>query len=156
MFAEQFVVDPWLVVKPLEKTRRYQLHQVVIALGILAEQDQMVRSPRSWLKIIAVIGRLPGLLPAVESAALGNVNFTTDDRLYISLAGFVEEIRRREEIPVVGYGHRRHLLPRRFIKQLGSLARPVQQAVVRMNVQVNKLGVAHELILIPHAVKCDR
>ena len=82
-------------------------------------------------------------LSAVVSAAFGNVHFASDNRLDVALAGFIKEICCGEKISVVRNGHRGHLLPRRFIKQLGSFARPVEQTEIRMNVEMNKLRLTH-------------
>ncbi len=76
-------------------------------------------------------------------AAFGDIDFATDDGLDVALAGFVEEIRGGEEISVVGDGHGGHLLAGRFIQKLGGLASPVEQAVIRMNVKMNELRLAH-------------
>ena len=79
----------------------------------------------------------------MDRLALGNIDLTTDDRLNVSLAGFVEEIRRSKKVAVVGNGHGGHFLARRFIQQFGGLTSSVEQAVIRMNVKMNELRLAH-------------
>lgn len=81
------------------------------------------------------------------AAAFGHIDFATDDGLYIALAGFVEEVGGGEKIAVVGDGHRRHFLAGGFIEELRGLARPIEQAVIGVNVEVDELRVAHSVSL---------
>src|SRR2546429_7437172 len=80
-----------------------------------------------------------GLFATVVATAFGDVDLAANDGLDVALAGFIEEIRGREEIAVVGDGYRRHLLTGCFIEQFGSLASPVEQAVIRVYVQMYEL-----------------
>jgi hypothetical protein len=77
------------------------------------------------------------------AAAPGNINFAADDGLDIALAGFIKEIGGGKEIAVVGDGHGWHFLPGGLIEKLGGLACPVEQTEIRMNVKMDKLGLAH-------------
>src|SRR5438067_989268 len=58
-----------------------------------------------------------------------------------------------------GDGYRRHLLTGCFIEQFGSLASPVEQAVIRVYVQMYELRLAHGTILkLPSKIcitQCD-
>ena len=80
---------------------------------------------------------------AFVAAALGHIDFATDDWLDVTLAGFVEKIGGGKEVPMVRNGHGGHFLPRSFIEQLGRFACPVEQTEIRMNVKMNKLRVTH-------------
>jgi hypothetical protein len=44
---------------------------------------------------------------------------------------------------MVSDGHGRHFLAGRFIQELGGFASSIEQAVIRMNVKVNKLRLTH-------------
>jgi hypothetical protein len=44
---------------------------------------------------------------------------------------------------VIRNGHRRHLLAGGFVKKLAGFARAVEKAEIGMNVEMNKLGIAH-------------
>src|SRR5215469_12132294 len=84
-------------------------------------------------------------LAAVVAAAFGKVNFAADDGLDVTLAGFIEEIRSSEKIAVVRDGHGGHLLSGGFVQQLGGFASPVEQAVIRVYVQMYELRLPHRL-----------
>ena len=59
-------------------------------------------------------------------------------------ARFIEKIRAYgEKIAMVGDGYRRHLLAGSFVEKLAGLARAVQKAVVGVDVEMNKLRIAH-------------
>src|SRR5206468_9487162 len=99
---------------------------------------------RAGLHFAAVpVPRGRGFFPAVVAAAFGDVDFAADDGLDVTLAGFIEEVCSGEEIAVIGDGHGGHLLARGFVEKLTGFARAVKQAEVRMNVKMNKLGIAH-------------
>src|ERR1700724_1964390 len=80
---------------------------------------------------------------AVMAAALRDVYFAPDDGLHVALAGFVEEIGRGKQVAVVCDRHGGHFLPGRLIEKLCGFASTVEQAVIRMNVQMNKRRVIH-------------
>jgi hypothetical protein len=44
---------------------------------------------------------------------------------------------------VIRDGHGGHLLARGFVEKFGGFARTIEKAVVRMNVEMNKLRIAH-------------
>ena len=104
----------------------------------------MIASAHARFGLAAIVTASPVcFLSAVVAATFGHVNFAPNNRLDIALAGFIEEISRGEKISVIRNGYRRHLLPRRFVKQLGRFARPVEQTKIRMNVKMNKLRLTH-------------
>ena len=104
----------------------------------------MIRAAHPGFGVAAILAVAPiCFFAAVMAAALGHVDFAADDGLDVALASFVEKISRGEEIPVVGDGHGRHFLAGRFIQELGGLAGPIEQAVIRMNVKMNELRLAH-------------
>ena len=78
-------------------------------------------------------------------AAFRYVHFAADNWFHITLAGFVEKISRGEQVSMVGYGHRGHLLAGRFVQQLASLAGAIKQTEIRVNVEMNKFWFCHEI-----------
>ena len=147
MFCEEVVIDARLVVEAFEETSRHQLDEIVIAFEIFAKQDQMVAAARAGLDFALIAIRKgahrSGFFAAVVAAALGDVHFAADDGLYIALAGFIKEIGGSEQVAVVGDGHCRHLLARSFIEQLAGFAGTIEKTEVRVDMQVNKLRLAH-------------
>src|SRR5215472_11973778 len=137
-------IKPRLVVKAFKEAGRHQLDQVVVALQRFAKQNQMIRAAHARLELAAVLPVAGGLLCPVKPAALGHVNFAADNRLDVALARFVEKICGCEEIPVIRDGHRRHFLPRSLIEKFGSLARPVKQTEIGVDVKMYELRLPHE------------
>ena len=104
----------------------------------------MIRAAHSGFGLAAILAvAAVRSFTALVAAAFGHVDFAADDGLNVALAGFVKEIGGGEEIAMVGDGHGGHLLAGRFIQKLGGFASPVEQAVVRMNVKMNELRLAH-------------
>ncbi len=125
VLSQQVVIDARLVVEPFQESGGYQLHQVVVTLGIFAEQNEM---------IVAALGhglcaRLPIRLPvgrrgplrvrsasvatgffraAIVAAGARDVNFATDDGLHAARGGFVMEALGGKQIAVIGDGHSGH------------------------------------------------
>ncbi len=144
VLGEQVQIDAWLVIKTFQKSGGDQLDQVVIALEIFAEQNQVVAAAGTGLHFSAITVRdLRRFLSAFVAAAFGDVDFAADDGLDVALRSFIEKVRGREQIAVIRDGHGRHLLARGFVEKFGSFARAVQKAEIRMNVEMNKLGIAH-------------
>src|SRR5213082_2524185 len=86
-----------------------------------------------------------GFFAAVVTAAFGDIDFASDDGLHVPLTSFVKEIRGSEKVAVVGDGHGGHLLAGGFVQQLRGLASPVEQAVIRVHVQMYELRLPHRL-----------
>ena len=84
-----------------------------------------------------------GFFAALVAAALGEIDFTTDDGLNVPLAGFVEEICGGKEVAVVGDSHGRHFLAGGFVEEFGGFAGAVEKAEIRVDVKMNKLGITH-------------
>jgi len=130
-----------------QESRRDQLDEIVVALQVFAKQHQMVAAACAGLCFpLVAIGKRPhrrGLFPAIVAAALGDVHFAADDGFDVALAGFVKEIRCGKQVAVVGNRHGGHLLAGRFIEQLAGFARTIEKTEVRVDMQVNKLRLAH-------------
>jgi hypothetical protein len=68
------------------------------------------------------------------AASFGQIDFATDDGLYVALAGFIEEIGGGEYVAVIGNSHRGHFLARGFIEEFGGFAGSVEEAEVSVDV----------------------
>ena len=132
---EQLPVDARLVVVALEVAERAEVDEVAVALGRLGEQRQV---------------RLPLLLLV---PVVGDVDLAADDGLHALLLGRLEQVDRAGERAVVGERDRRHLQLRRPLRQLGDPAGPVEDRVLRMNVEMDeRRGLGHgqpTLLVLP-------
>ena len=150
VFGEKVVVDAGLVIETFEKTGGDKLDEVAIAVHVFAKEDKVIAAARARLifAIVAVAGADgSGFLAAIETGTLGEIDLATDDGLNVALTGFMEEVGGGKEVTVVGNGHGGHFLPGSFIEEFGSFARAVEQTEVRVDVQMNKLGIAHGIRL---------
>ena len=122
---EQLPVDPRLVVVALEVAGRGELDQVRVAGVVLGEQRE-VR--------VALLLRV---------AVLGDVELAAENRLDSDLARLLVELDRAGERAVIGERHRRHLELGRAGGEPGYAARPVENRVLGVDVQVNKASFSH-------------
>ena len=147
VLAEEFIVDAGLVVEAFQETSGDEFDQIAVAFEGFAEKNEVIGATSAGLEVVAVLGDGPGLLSPFEAAALGNVDFTADDRLDVALGGLIEEIGSGKEVAMVGDGHSGHFLPGGFVEKFGSFARAVKKTVIGVNVQVNELRVSHGVSL---------
>jgi len=125
VLRQQVVVHARLVIEAVEKPRGYQLDEIPVALFVFREQNEMVRPLRFAPPVFVIVRR--------------DVHFAPNNRFHAVRRRLVEEIRRRKQVSVVGYRHRRHPSPRGFLRQLADFARPVEQGVIRVQMQVGKI-----------------
>ena len=125
--GQQVLVDARLVVEPLGVGRGRELHEVVEPLVGFRQQDEVVR-------------RFADRPALGEPAARRDVHLAPEDRLDAPLPRLVVKDDRREQVPVLGHRERRHLEPLGLGQQLADPARPVQQRVLRVQVEVDELG----------------
>ncbi len=119
---EQLPVDARLRVVALEVAERAQLDQVRIA-GVRLGQERQVR--------VAARARV---------AVVGDVDLAADDRLDPLVARRLVEVDRAGERAVVGERHRRHLELGRARRERRDPARPVEDRVLAVDVQVDEVG----------------
>jgi hypothetical protein len=116
----------------------------VVAFARFAKQHEVIAAAHSRLAFAALLPASPGsLFSAVEAAAFGNVDFAADDGFDVALARLMEEICSREQVPMVGHGHRWHFLARCLVEQFRGFACSVEQAEIRMHVEMDELRLAH-------------
>ena len=118
-----------VVISFLVRPRR-EPQQVAEPDAVLRQQGQVVRIP--FVPVAPRARRPIGPLPGSD------VRFDADDRDDPRRLRLAEELDRPEQVPVVRQRHRRH--PQRLdpLDQVGDLARPVEQAVVAVAVQVDE------------------
>ncbi len=124
---QELPVDPRPVVKALQLSRRGQPTQIAIAFLIFRQQDDVAE--------LAVVGRV-----SVEPAARGKIHLAADDRLDAGLARLFVKLDGPEQGAVIGGRHGRHAVGGGSFDQIVDADRPVQQAVLGVDVQMNEVG----------------
>ncbi len=132
VLGEQLAVHPGLVVVALEVGLGDELHEVRVAGRGAGEHRAVARA------LVAAILARP-----LEAAARGHVELAAEDRLHSRLGARGVEVHRAEEVAVVGEGQRRELERLGPIDQLLEAGRPVEQAVLRVHVQVHEVAMFH-------------
>ena len=117
---EQLPVDARLVVVALEVAERGELDEVRVALVRLREQRQVRVALR--------------LRPAV----VGDVDLAADDRLDAGLLRLAKELHGAGERAVIGQRDGWHLESRGLLDEVRDPARPVEDRVLGVDVQVNE------------------
>ena len=142
MLRQQVVVDARLVVEAFEESGGNQLDQVAVALGVFAQQHQMIGAALAGLRLRARVSvgahRGCGVCAAIVAAAARHVHFAADDRLDAARGGFVVELLRGKKIAVIGDGHGGHLAARRFVDDLFNVASAVEKTVIGVQMQMNE------------------
>jgi hypothetical protein len=123
VLRQQVQIDARLVIEPLQVPRRDQLDEVAIPLLVLAQQHHVVVAVRIRARLVPL---------------LRNVHLAPDHRMHSRRLGRVIELDRAEQVPVIGHGHRRHLLLDHGLHELVDIAGAIQQGIVGMAMQVDK------------------
>jgi hypothetical protein len=122
---EQLPVDARLVVVALEVAGRGELDQVAVAGVVLGQQREV------------------GVALPLGPPVLGDVELATQDRLDALLASLLVELDRAGERPVIGERDRRHLELGGPLRERRDPTRPVEDRVLRVDVQMDEAGLAH-------------
>ncbi len=132
--GEQCLVDPWLVVVAFHLTDGGQLAQVAVPLLVFGQQHH-------------VTGAIPIEGGFVGKRSRGHVAFATDNGFDAGRGSLLVEIQRAEHGAVVGDCYRRHTKGFHFFEQVLQSDGPVQQAVLGMDVQMDKISrcLGHDL-----------
>jgi hypothetical protein len=102
----------------------------VVALVGLGQQNEVVRR----LTYIAALG---------QPAAGRDIHLASQNRLDAALLGVVVKDDRREHVPVLGNGQRRHLESGGLVEQLIDAARTVEQRELGVTMKVNEVLISH-------------
>ena len=127
---EQLPVDARLVVVALQVAQRGELDQVGVALIRLGEQRQ-------------VCVALP-----LQAAVVADVDLAADDRLDAVTGGLAVEGHGTGERAVVGERHGRHLEPRGLLAERRDPARPVEDRILGVDMQVDERGTQGRAIVL--------
>ncbi len=127
--SQQVFINARLVVIAFDVGRGGELHQVAVAALVFAEQHE-------------VVGAV-GISGSVEPAGGRNVDFAADNRLDVALLRGLVKLYGAKKIAVVGHRHGRHFQLRGAVHQLADFARTVEQTVVGMKMQMNKILGSH-------------
>ena len=129
---EQLPVDARLVVVALEVAERGELDQVRVPLVRLGEDGQV------------------GVALLLLQAVVGDVDLAADDRLDPLLLRLAVQLDRAGERAVVGERDRRHLQLRGPRGERGDPARPVEDRVLGVDVEMDEGRLGHgEAIVLP-------
>ncbi len=130
VLGEQLPVHPGLVVEALQVGLRDQLHEVGMARAVADQHGAVARA-----LVAAVLAR------ALEPAAGRDVQLAAQDRLHPGLLAARVEVHAPEEIAVVGERDGGESQRLGLADELLELGRAVEQAVLRVDVQVDEVGV---------------
>lgn len=137
---QQFLVDPRLVVKTFEVRGGRHLDEVVKA-GLIHGQQREVR-----------LGFLHLGRGFVRAMSWGDVGLVADDGLELVGSALVVEVHGPVDVAVVGHGDGVHAHAFDLLDEVANAIGPVQQAVLRVAVQVNERAVGcggtHRCILV--------
>ena len=132
---QYLLVDSRPVVKPLRIRSTGQFQQILIALIVPSQKNQMVTR----------IGYTTCF--SVTSVSRRNVALATYDRFYPQRQGFGIEFHRPEQVTVVGNGQAVHAQLLTQLQQIVYTSGPIQQRVRCMRMQMNELRLGHVLCL---------
>ena len=135
----QFVaVGTRMAVKALRPRLRDKFHEVVVALLVLCQHQQV---------IVCAVARC---LLLVREMARSDVHLAAHDRLegdealllplVVHLVHVVQELLDAHHVAMVGNGHARHAVGNGFLDKLRDSRLPIEDRVLRMDVKVNEGG----------------
>ena len=125
MLGEELLVDPGVVVMPLQIAHGDQVAEVAPALLVLGEEDQVVRDP---------------LAPILSPLGPGHVGFAAEDGLDPGVLGLLVEVDRAEEVPVVRDGNGGHLLLPHRLHEILHADGSIEQGVEGVEVEVDEVS----------------
>ena len=86
---------------------------------------------------------LPGNPAFRQPAPRRHVHLAAENRLDAVLTRVIVEDHRREHVPVLGDGDRRHFQPGGLIEQLVDAARAIEQRILGVQMKMNEFLVSH-------------
>ena len=124
VFPQKLLIHTRLIIKPFGKAIGNQLNQIMVALIIFSQKNQMI--------ITAALALL------CEARALRHINLTAENRLDAGLQCRLVKFHRTIHRTVVGDGNAVHPQLLHPLHQFLYLGRAVQKAVFRMNMKMRK------------------
>lgn len=139
VLAEDVLVDPRLVVEPIDVGHRREAHEVAVTFLVPREQREVEeRAPRRPLLL--------------EPAPRGDVGLHADDRPDAFGSALPIELDRPEEVAVIGEGERVHAALLRRSDELRYRHRSVEEAEVAVDVQVDEVRSRRGHVVSLHGV----
>ena len=124
--AQQLLVHARLVVKTVQKAVADQLDQIMIALLVLGQEDQVVTAARQFRGLVRMI--------------VADVNLAAENGLDAEILAGRVEIGRAEHVAVVGDGAGGHAVILGAGAEILDADGAVQQAVFGMAMQMDEIG----------------
>ena len=130
MAGKELVVHTRLVIEALEKARGNKLDEITIAFVIFAKKNEMVRAFGIGTTVFMIVGR--------------DVNLAANDWLHAMRRRLVIEIRRREQVAVIGNRYCGHAAACGFFGEFADFTSAVKQGVIGVEMQVYEICGGHE------------
>jgi hypothetical protein len=126
VLAEDLLVDARLVIESLDVGPGYQADEVSVPLVRFGQQNEVMRLFRARLRL------------SVMPGSGGHIHLGAYDGLDPFPVRLLVEVHRADHAPVVGQRHGGHTHPRDFAHEVLDLDRPVEEAVLGMQMQVDE------------------
>ena len=137
MLGQKFLAHPRLVIKPVQRRFRRNLHEVAIPFLVFGQHQQMVIGiALGWSALDVVV------------VLLADIKLATHDRLDPSLVRGIHKVHRTKNISVVGHGDRRHPQPLDAFHKLLNVASAIQQRVIAMQMQMYEFRHSLRVLLV--------
>ena len=121
VLRQKFLAHPRLVIKPVQRGLRRNLHQVPVAFLVLGQHQQMVVS--------VALRRRP---PDIVIIFLADVQLAAHNRLHACLLCRVHKMHRAKNVPVIGHRHGRHAELFYALHQFFNVASAVEHRIIAM------------------------
>ncbi|OQC05535.1 MAG: hypothetical protein BWX80_02008 [Candidatus Hydrogenedentes bacterium ADurb.Bin101] len=128
VFFQQRDIDARFIVPAFQVGLRTQLAQIVVALFVLAQEQEVVAG------FLAAFGRF------IEPVCGRHVYFAPQNGFDAFLLGLLAELKQPEYRSVVRYGACRHIILRAALDQFLGLGQAVQQAEMTVQMKVYKIS----------------
>ncbi len=129
--AQQLLIDPGLVIKPVEVAGRDQPDQVLVPFLVFAQKNQVVVRFR---------------VGPVAVTFFGDVNLASDNRVDALRRRRVVELDGSEQVPVVGHRDRGLFLLGDEIHETADLTGAVEQRIISVAMQVDEGCIGHRAL----------
>jgi hypothetical protein len=131
MLRENLFIDARLVVETFEMRRANEFDQILVAGLVLRQQDQVKRR----------IPRAAGFF--LKPRPRRDVRLATNNRFQSGLRCSLVELHRSIHAAVIGHRDGRHLACVRLLYRVRNPARPIEQAVLGVQVKMDKVRMFH-------------
>ncbi len=131
MNFQNFLVNPGPVIESLEVTRARELHQILVT-GFIPGQEGEMKG-----------GLLDAMSLFVKTRPRRDIGLHPENRFDAVAEGLFVKFDGAEKVAVVRHRQGRETKLRRLTHQFGNLGGGVEQAILRVAVKVNEVGMWH-------------